>query len=267
MNGTADLVFARERGRTVLKKSRVAAPMAVVRPFDLPDGGLLVQIVSLGPGLCGGDRISVEIRAESGSRVAVTTTAATRVMSMEGEVHAEQRIALHAAEDAVLEYYPCLTIPYPGAALRQTIEVDMAPGARVGVIECWAMGRIARSEYLSFRSFVSRTSVASAGRVLYVDGMQLEPQSTDLAGVGVLAGRGYLASGVWTGVGSALNDDSATPSADGPLVAFGTSSPGVGYLRVLGTDGPCVDAVIRASVERVSRDWGLMPVSLSRFHN
>ena len=267
MNGTAELVFARERGRTILKKSRVEAPMAVVRPFDLPDGGVLIQIVSLGPGLCGGDRITVDARAGQGTRVAITTTAATRVMSMDAGACAEQRITLHAEEDAVMEYYPCVTIPYPGSALRQTIDVDTAPGARVGVLECWAMGRTARSEYLAFRSLVSGTTIASGGRRTYVDAMRLEPQSADLAGAGILAGGRYLASGVWTGVGSALDAEPVAPSTDGPLVAFGTSSPGVAYLRVLAGDGPCVDRVMRASVERVARSWGLPPVCLRRFHN
>jgi urease accessory protein len=145
VKGTAELVFALQRGRTILRRSRVEAPMAIVRPFDLPDGGLLIQIVSLGPGLCGGDRVTVDVRAEGGTRVAVTTTAATRVMSMDDDAHAEQRITLRAAADAVIEYYPCLTIPYPGSALRQTIDVAAAPGARVGILDCWAMGRTARS--------------------------------------------------------------------------------------------------------------------------
>jgi hypothetical protein len=129
------------------------------------------------------------------------------------------------------------------------------------------MGRTARSEYLAFRSLASRTTIVQDGRRTYVDALRLEPQSVDLAGAGILAGRRYLASGVWTGIGGTLNGEPATPSADGLLVAFGTSSPGLGYLRALGADGPCVDGVIRASVERVSRDWGLVPVCLSRFHN
>ena len=268
MNGTAVLVFARERGRTILEKSRVTAPMAVVRPFDLPDGGLLIQIVSLGPGLCGGDSITVHVHAGRGTRVAVTTTAATRVMSMDPGTHAEQRITLQAAGDAVLEYYPCLTIPYPASALRQTIDVDAAPGARIGIVECWAMGRTARSEYLEFRSLSSRTTIACGSRRTYVDALQLEPGAADLAGAGVLAGRRYLASGVWTGVPASVGvAPAAPPAVDGPLIAFGESIPGTVYLRALGTDGPCLDGVIRSSVERVSGSWGLVPVCLARFHS
>jgi urease accessory protein UreH len=187
---------------------------------------------------------------------------------MDPETHAEQRVSLRAEANASCEYYPCLTIPYPGSALRQTIDVDSAPGARVGIVECWAMGRTARTEYLAFRSLASRTTIVRQGRPTYVDAMRLEPQSVDVGGAGILAGRRYLVSGVWTGVAGPLEEEPAAPLTEGsPLIAFGTSSPGLGYLRVLGTDGPCVDRVIRASVERVSRSWGLAPVSLSRFHN
>ena len=114
MNGFAELVFARKHGRTVLTPSRVEAPMALVRPFDFPDGGVLVQLVSLGPGLCGGDRLAVRARAGRGTRVAITTTAATRVMSMDPDAHAEQRIALEVEEDATLEYLPLPDDSLPG---------------------------------------------------------------------------------------------------------------------------------------------------------
>jgi len=42
---------------TILAQSRVEAPMMVIRPFELPDGRLVVQLITLGPGLCGGDAI------------------------------------------------------------------------------------------------------------------------------------------------------------------------------------------------------------------
>ena len=129
------------------------------------------------------------------------------------------------------------------------------------------MGRVSRSEYLAFRHLASRTTVTRAGRRAYVDALRLEPAAADLAATGVLAGRAYLVSGVWTGTAAPLDVPPAPVTTDGPLVAFGESAPGVAYLRVLGADGPCVDETIRASVERVSRNWGLAPVCLGRFHN
>ena len=49
VSGCADLVFARRGARTVLAHSRLEAPMTVIRPFELPDGRLVVQLITLGP--------------------------------------------------------------------------------------------------------------------------------------------------------------------------------------------------------------------------
>jgi len=266
--GRAELAFEKQRGRTVLVRSRVNAPMAVVRPFDLPGGGLLVQLLSLGPGLCGGDRIHIDVAAGAGTRVAITTTAATRVMSMDDSAAAEQHVTLRAGEASVLEYYPSLTIPFPNAALAQTISAAAAADARIGVVECWAMGRAARAEYLQFRVLDSRTTIAIDGRTVYVDAMRLDSRDRALPGAGVLAGRRYIAAGVWCGVTLPVADSEEAPLASrDPLVAFGPSREGLAYLRALGADGPAVDAAVRASVERVARAWGLPPVALERFHN
>jgi len=263
VRGGAALRFERRGARTVLASSRVEAPLAIVRPFPLPDGGLLIQLLSLGPGLCGGDRLTLDVTAGPGCRVAVTTTAATRVMAMEPEQHAEQHVRLRAGDEATLEYYPCLTIPYPGGALVQSIEADVTATGRLGILECWSMGRIARGEYLQFRSLASRTTIGVDGTLRYADAIHLEPASTDLAGSGVLAGRQYVAAGAWYGVTLA---DATLPDADETLVAFDQSAPGLAYLRALGADGPRMDAVLAVSVDRVARCWGLQPVTLDRFH-
>lgn len=263
VRGRAALRFERRGDRTVLASSRIEAPMAIVRPFPLPDGGLLIQLLSLGPGLCGGDTLWLDVTAESGCRVAVTTTAAARVMSMEPGQRAEQHVKLRAGDEATLEYYPCLTIPYPDSALVQTIEAEVTTAGRLGILECWAMGRIARNEYLQFKSLTSRTTISVAGTIRYADAVHFEPGATDLTGGGLLAGRQYLASGAWYGVTLA---DKSIPADHETLVAFDQSAPGLGYLRVLGPDAPRVGTVLAASVERVARSWGLQPVVLDRFH-
>jgi urease accessory protein len=262
----AELAFARRAGRTVLAASRVEAPLALVRPFDLDDGGLLLQLLSLGPGLCGGDRLLIDITAGAGTRVVITTTAATRIMSMDDPSRAEQHVILRAADNATLEYYPCVTIPYPDSALLQTITCDVRAGARAGVVECWAMGRTARAEYLRFRSLSSRTVLSIDGVIEYADAIHLEPSVSDIASAGVLARRRYLASGVWAGV--TLPSDTTPGDAGGDsLVVMAQSSPVIAYLRALGNDGPPIERAIRESVELAARGWGVAPVSLNRFHS
>jgi urease accessory protein len=264
VRGCADLTFARRGSRTVLARSRIEAPMTVIRPFELPDGRLVVQLITLGPGLCGGDAIRVDVTVEDGARVVVTTTAATRVMTMEPGQRAEQHVLLRAGHDASIEYYPAVTIPFPGSALAQTVRVLAAPTARVAVIETWAMGRHARDEYLQFRSLSSRTTLDVDGVLTYADAMQLEPGVTDVANAGVLAGRRYVAAGFWLGP-PITGEPTAAPAAEGMLVAFAQSTPDVAYLRALGDDGPEMDAVLRRSVERAAGAWGLPAVHMDRF--
>jgi len=261
--GSANLTFARRGSRTVLARSRIEAPMTVIRPFELPDGRLVVQLITLGPGLCGGDAIHIDVSAEEGARVVVTTTAATRVMTMEPGQKAEQHVVLRAGQDASLEYYPAVTIPFPGSALEQTVRVEAAATARVAVIETWAMGRSARDEYLQFRSLSSRTTLHVDGALTYADAMHLEPGVTDAANAGVLAGRRYVAAGFWHGAHLSPAPE-PTPTAGGTLVAFAQSTPDLIYLRALGDEGPELDAVLRRSLERVAVEWG-PAVHMDRF--
>lgn len=239
--------------------------MTVIRPFELPDGRLVVQLITLGPGLCGGDVVRITVTAVDGARVIVTTTSATKVLSMADDRHAEQHVLLLAGDDASLEYYPSVTIPFPGSALKQTVTVTAAPTARVGVTECWAFGRVARGEYLDFRSLASRTTLAVEGRLLYADALDLDPGVIDVAGAGVLSNRRYLAAGFWLGV-DAVGELPASPEgAAATEVAFGQTAPGLAYLRALGDDGPGMDAAVQRSVELASRAWGVAAVRLDRF--
>jgi urease accessory protein len=262
--GSARLTFARRGSRTVLAHSQVAAPMSVIRPFELPDGRLVVQLITLGPGLCGGDVIHIDVTAADGAHAIVTTTAATRVMTMEPGQRAEQHVRLNAGHDSSLEYYPAVTLPFPGSALAQTVRVTAAPTARVAAIESWAMGRAARDEYLQFRSLSSRTTLHVDGVTIYADAMELEPGATDVATAGVLGGRRYVAAGFWHGV-TLPPGPAAPPAAGGIMVALAQSLPGLAYVRALGDDGPEMDAALRRAVDRVSEAWGLPAIHMDRF--
>lgn len=252
--GRAELVFARRASRTVLVHSRIEAPMMVVRPFDLPDGRLMIQLITLGPGLCGGDVISIDVSVGAGASVVVTTTAASRIMSMETGVRAEQHVTLRAGHDAVLEYYPLITIPFPGSALTQTLRVEAAATSRVGVLEAWALGRTARGEYLQFTSLSSRTTMSVDGALRYADAIRLEPAVNDLTGGAILAGHGYLATGFWLG---ATLPSGTLPECDAGevLMALGQSQPGLVYLRALAREGPALDDALRRATGLVTDGW------------
>ena len=246
--------------------------MTVIRPFELPDGRLVVQLITLGPGLCGGDAIQIDVTAEDGARVVVTTTAATRVMTMEPGQHAEQHVVLRAGQRRVARVLPRRHDSVPAQRARADRAGEAAATSRIAVIETWAMGRAARGEYLQFRSLSSRTTLSVDGMLTYADAMHLEPGAADVANAGVLAGRRYVAAGFWHG--ATVETDTAAcperrravePVTGGTLAAFAQSTPDIAYLRALGDDGPGLDAVVRRSVEQVSAGWGLPAVHMDRF--
>jgi urease accessory protein len=265
--GCAELRFARRGERTRLVHSHVCAPVALVRPFELPDGRLVVQLLTIGPGLCGGDTIQVDVTVEDGAGIVLTTTAATRVMSMSAGERAEQHVRLRAGPAASLEYYPAPAIPFPDSALTQTLTIDADASARVGVVESWAFGRSARDEYLQFRSLSSRTSLTMDGTLVYADALQLEPATDDVANAGVLDGRRYLAAGVFTGVDAVDGfcppaACTAPPDLD---VTLASSRRGLAYLRVLANDAPALETAVRGSLDRVALSWRRPAVRFDRF--
>lgn len=263
-DGRAELIFAQRGGRTVMVRSLVTAPMTLVRPFQLRDGRLLVPMMTLGPGLCSHDVVRIRIVVEAGAGVLVTTTAATRVLSMQPGAHAEQHVEIDAAPGAHVEYYPAVTIPFPGSAFAQTVRVRAAAGARVGVMETWALGRTARSEYLEFQSLSNRTTLHVDDELVYADATELRPEADPLAGAGILAGRRYLATGFW--YGATLADEPQEGAAGGDLlIAAAQSRPDVVFLRALASDAPALDARLTRMTARIAAAWGRDPVPLDRF--
>lgn len=260
----ADLAFACRDGRTLLASSRLRAPMALVRPFALDDGGQLVQLITVGPGLCAGDVVRIRIAVERGARVVVTTPAATRILSMDTGRQAAQHVDISVAAGGTLEYYPAVTIPFPASAFAQTTRIDAAPESRVGLLETWAMGRISRDEYLQFRMLSSRTSLYVDGTIVYADAIELSPGRDRVAGAGMMAGRRYVASGFWHGAALPPTADDAADEAD-LVVALGQSRPGLAFLRAIGSDAPALDKALRAATDRVAAAWNRVPVTLDRF--
>jgi urease accessory protein len=261
--GRVELVFTRHGAVTQLSHAYARGPLKIVRPFSLDGGRQLVQIVTVGPGICAEDEYAIEVVVEEGAKAVVISQSASRVHRMRDGLFAAQSVTLTVKARGQLEYYPGPTIPYPDSELSQTIAVSLEGESRFGLLECWAMGRIARGEYLAFRCVSSRTEVRVGDVPTYSDALHLEPGRADVAGVGVLEHHRYVASGYWYGVpgfqGSPLQTDR------GVLCALGESSPGQVYLRALAIDGPALGATLGRAVDLVYQFWNLRDAPILRF--
>jgi urease accessory protein len=261
-DGGLSLVFTLRQGRTVLTHARATGPLKIVRPFALEDGRALVQTLTLGPGACAGDRYAIDVTVEPGASAVVIAQSATRILGMPEGVRASRTVSLRVDDGAQLEYLPGLTIPFPDSTFVQRIDAAIHGGARLGIVESWAMGRRSRGEYLRFRRIRSETRVVVDGEPVYADAIELEPARVDAAAAGILDGRRYLASGFWFGTALSTGTRGDHPAV---LMALGQAAPNQVYLRALADDGVALAEAVRSATELVHAGWRLAPIPLRRF--
>jgi len=187
------LGFERRGPRTVLVERRFTLPLEALEPVEL-DGSGVATLMLLNPtgGLVGGDRLETSVTLGPGSRVCLTTAAATRVYRSPG-APAAQRFTAALEGDASLEYLPDHLIPSPGARLRQTTEVRLAPASTLIGLDAWAVGRVARGEAWRFEELDS-TIVVSDPRGLLLRERAVLSGGRRWGGLGGAEGFGYVAT-------------------------------------------------------------------------
>jgi urease accessory protein len=261
--GRLELAFAPGLRGTVLARVHAAAPLRIVRPFPLAGGGVLVQVLTLGPGMCAGDAHEIDITVEPGARAVVIMQSASRLLSMPEGSHASQEVTLAVRAGGQLEYYPGLTIPFADSSIVQRIAADVETGGRLGIVESWSTGRSSRGEHLLFRRISTRTTVTVDGNPVYADAVELEPGVHNVAGTGVLESHRYVASGFW--YGATLVPGQPLSAPDGTLNAFGQSAPDQVYLRTLAKDGCALGELLQSAVHCIRSGWQQSDIPFRRF--
>ena len=148
--GALSYEFERQGSRTVLTRSSCSSPWHHFPPSYLDDSGCAYTwLVNPSGGLVGGDHVSVEAQLHAGTHVLMTSPSANRVYRSLSEP-VLQEIRASVGSGARLEWMPELTIPFAGSRFRQSIHVDLAPGATVVLWDAIASGRVAMGERWAF---------------------------------------------------------------------------------------------------------------------
>jgi urease accessory protein len=166
--GNLQLEFEHRKGETILSRSLMQAPLKIQRPF-YPEGKSVCHGVMLhtAGGVVGGDRLSSQIRLHPNAQVLLTTAAATKVYGSNQESH--QTVHIQVAENAGLEWLPQETIIFDGARYRQSVRVELEPGATWLGWDITRLGRSARGEQFLSGEWRSHLEVWQAGQLLWVD--------------------------------------------------------------------------------------------------
>ncbi len=211
-------------------------------------------------GVLGGDVLETEVTIGAGAHVCLTTPSATRVYRSAGAASV-QRFRARLEAGAVLEYVPDHVIPSPGARLVQRVDVDLAPGALVLLLDAWTPGRVVRGEAWRFDLFDLSTAVRDPAGPVFEERVRLErPTAAD--GFALTEGRPYIATFAavgardadWPALAAAMYDALAG-AGDGVLGGAGALGRGGAVARVLARSAP----ELSAGVERL---WGLCRASL-----
>jgi len=135
--------------------------------------------------LVGGDHVSVEARLHAGTHVLMTSPSANRVYRSLSDP-AVQEVCLSVGPGARLEWVPEVTIPFAGSRFRQSIHVDLAPGATVVLWDALASGRVARRERWAFATVENEICITTPLGGSVVERYRLVPgglpESVGLAG-------------------------------------------------------------------------------------
>jgi urease accessory protein len=192
-DGKLSLRFARRGSRTDLVGSSFTLPLQVLAPLPMEDGSAYLSLLNPTGGVLGGDRLTTEIVLEPGAHASLTTPSASRVYRAD-DLPAMQDTVIHVGEGATLEYFPDHLIPHPGAALRQSLRVEIAAGGRALVWDAMACGRVARNERWKFREIVSEVEILVCGKPTWLSRTKIDPDALSPERLGISEAYAYSGS-------------------------------------------------------------------------
>jgi urease accessory protein len=222
--GRIALAVAHEAGAS--RRARVAEHGALrVRFPHGEDGALDAVIVNTAGGMTGGDRFAVDVALAAGARLTVTTAAAEKIYRALGPP-AEIALRLDVGEGGALAWLPQETILFDRVRLRRTVDVALAPGARLLLAEAIMFGRVAMGEAVAQGEVFDRWRVRRAGRLLFAETIRLDGavaqrldeaaagngavaiaavlkapgEETDVAAVRALPLAGEVGASAWNGI-------------------------------------------------------------------
>jgi urease accessory protein len=137
-----DIAFAMRQGVTRLTRNAHSGPLRVLKPF-YPEGSCC-HIYLLHPpgGLVLGDELTINVHAQTGSSVLLTTPSAGKIY---GVKHAQeqqiQHVNIHIDEDASVEWLPQETLVFSGANAALLTRIHLAANAKLVMWDVVCLGR------------------------------------------------------------------------------------------------------------------------------
>ena len=166
------------------------APFKVLHPFH-QDGFLQIMVVKVSAGLMAGDRQSIAIDLEPGTKAEFLSQSYEKIHQMAGG-EAVRVGWVTVGRDATLFYAPLPVLPFADSAFRSAFAIELADEtSRLFYSDILACGRTARGERFAYRLYRSRVHITSGGTLLYADNFRFAPQEDSADCEGFTQYEGY----------------------------------------------------------------------------
>jgi urease accessory protein len=207
-------------------------------PVELDDPAAVVSVLNPTGGVVGGDRLVIDVEVGAEAHACLTTPSATKVYRAR-DTAAVQEVRVRLGAGAALEWVPDHTIPFAASAFRQSVDVEIGAGARLILVDAFAVGRVARGEGWRFALLESALRIRDAAGWLLIDRFVLTGDAR-WNGLGGTEDAAYFATVAVVGDVDvrALAAD-VVPEA-GASVAVGRLARRGALLRCLAPDAPAL---------------------------
>jgi urease accessory protein len=170
--GQIALAVAAESGRT--RRTRVHEQGSLRVRFPNTTGAECEAVlVNTAGGVAGGDRYDLDIALDDGTRLVVTGAASEKIYRSLGP-DAELALKLKVGDGAQLRWLPQETIVFDAARLTRSIDIELAAGASLTLVEAIVFGRAAMGERVETGKLVDRWRVRRAGRLVFAETLRLD---------------------------------------------------------------------------------------------
>jgi len=150
---------------------------------------LQAVLINTAGGIAGGDRFDLEIAAADKARLAVSTAAAEKIYRSLGP-DARIGIKLSAGAEASLAWLPQETILFDGARFHRSIDIELAPDARLVFAEAVVFGRTGMGESVAHGFFFDRWRVRRGGALIFAETVRLDGAIAETLGEAAVANGG-----------------------------------------------------------------------------
>jgi urease accessory protein len=198
---------------------------------------LQATLINTAGGIAGGDRFDLDIAAGDEAQVAVSTAAAEKVYRSLGP-DAHIRVKVSAGTDASLAWLPQETILFDGARFHRTIDIDLAPAARLVFAEAVVFGRTGMGESVAHGFFFDRWRVRRGGVLVFAEAVRLDGAVAAKLGEAAVASGGAAIATVLIVPGSAETIEPLRALSSQFRSEVGTSAwNGIAVARLCAADG------------------------------